>query len=291
MNIKDFNGSNNTYRLTITPQLAAKWLAVSAGACLDIDDNVAKSYAETMRHGCWRLTGDSVKIDTGGRVKDGQHRLKACVLAGTTFETLVAIVCTEAESVAVRPVPRQVPNPATEPKGEPFKKPVNWVSIASAVRAYLHLTDYSRWRKQCKIPESAVVKEYSGKKELYDLATREGRRIYGRVKAINVSTIASAVVYLSHDKGYSPESVILFFEKTCDELDRTSDTINALRDFLKLKMPPGRAKHDDTLVRKAMAYSFEKWSQGIEMDRIVGMYSTSIRDWKDVRSCSCKQDY
>lgn len=46
------------------------------------------SYAKAMREGAWSDTGDTIKIDTEGRLVDGQHRLHALVEAGVTLPFL-----------------------------------------------------------------------------------------------------------------------------------------------------------------------------------------------------------
>lgn len=43
-----------------------------------------------MRDGKWNgMNGEAIRFDTEGRLVDGQHRLWACVLAETPFETLM----------------------------------------------------------------------------------------------------------------------------------------------------------------------------------------------------------
>lgn len=47
-------------------------------------------YAEAMRSGGWIMNGMPVIFDQEGHLVDGRHRLEACILSDTPFETLVA---------------------------------------------------------------------------------------------------------------------------------------------------------------------------------------------------------
>src|SRR4030095_4066006 len=46
--------------------------------------------------GEWQLTGDSIKLDDEGRVRDGQHRLEAIYRSNTPVQALVVRNVTEA---------------------------------------------------------------------------------------------------------------------------------------------------------------------------------------------------
>lgn len=45
--------------------------------------------AKDMREGRWQFNGETIKLGTDGRIIDGQHRLAACVLADSSFRTLM----------------------------------------------------------------------------------------------------------------------------------------------------------------------------------------------------------
>ena len=44
----------------------------------------------TIQRGEWQLTGEAIKLDDEGRVRDGQNRLHAIVQAGTPVRSVVA---------------------------------------------------------------------------------------------------------------------------------------------------------------------------------------------------------
>lgn len=78
----------NTRIVTVTPDMAEEFLAMNVH-----NRNVSRQnftqLTETMRRGEWKLNGEAIKLDTNGRVLDGQHRLHACVESGVPFETVL----------------------------------------------------------------------------------------------------------------------------------------------------------------------------------------------------------
>lgn len=72
----------------ITPALAAEYLKANTNnrpcAKMRVYD-----LAGAMKRGEWVLNGDAIRFSEDGVLLDGQGRLKACVLAGVSFETMV----------------------------------------------------------------------------------------------------------------------------------------------------------------------------------------------------------
>lgn len=80
----------------ITPEDARRYLETRSDG---YDPNRKKSvneqksiagYAEAMRAGGWIMNGMPIIFDQDGHLVDGYHRLEACILAETPFDTLVA---------------------------------------------------------------------------------------------------------------------------------------------------------------------------------------------------------
>jgi hypothetical protein len=80
--------ARNVSIVTMTPEWAAKLLATNKNN-RSISKNAVAAMARDMIAGKWRLNGDAVRIGADGELKDGQHRLSACVVAGVTFQTLL----------------------------------------------------------------------------------------------------------------------------------------------------------------------------------------------------------
>jgi hypothetical protein len=81
---------------TITPERAENLLAKAKGFMdqhglrqRTMKPSKVAEYARAMQTSEWQLNGEAVILDKHGIVKDGQHRLKACVQAKVQFETVV----------------------------------------------------------------------------------------------------------------------------------------------------------------------------------------------------------
>lgn len=72
----------------ISPALAAAMLDKNVHN-RKVSPALVTKLAQDMTEGRWGLTGEAVKFDTQGNLIDGQHRLRACVKADKSFETLV----------------------------------------------------------------------------------------------------------------------------------------------------------------------------------------------------------
>lgn len=77
-----------TETLMITPAMAAEFLKKNT-VNRKIDERRQATYARDMRAGNWRLTHQGICFDSNGNLSDGQHRLRACVVSGKSFKTLV----------------------------------------------------------------------------------------------------------------------------------------------------------------------------------------------------------
>ena len=75
--------------MTVTPELARGWLD-RGGANRKLVPNRVETYAAAMRRGEWQVTGDTIKLDSESRVRDGQHRLEAIFQSGIPIQTWVA---------------------------------------------------------------------------------------------------------------------------------------------------------------------------------------------------------
>lgn len=76
-------------RIKVTPSMARKWLE-SQKNYRKLRPFVLRSYKADMKSGFWTDCGDTIKLDTHGRLVDGQHRLQAIVDLDLTMHFWVA---------------------------------------------------------------------------------------------------------------------------------------------------------------------------------------------------------
>jgi hypothetical protein len=76
--------------VTVTPELAAKWLERNHTQNRPINWKRVEAMANDMRTpGAWKLTHQAIAFDGEGDLIDGQHRLQAVVQAGKPVQMLV----------------------------------------------------------------------------------------------------------------------------------------------------------------------------------------------------------
>jgi len=74
--------------LAVTPAMAEAWLKNNPRN-RTVSEKLIKAYARDMSEGNWVLNGEAVKVSETGQLLDGQQRLAAVVLAGTTIPMVV----------------------------------------------------------------------------------------------------------------------------------------------------------------------------------------------------------
>lgn len=80
--------------VTVTPQLATKWLDQSNTNNRAVRWPHVSALADDMKKGRWRgQNGEPIKFDTSGRMFEGQHRCYACIESDSPFETLLITDC------------------------------------------------------------------------------------------------------------------------------------------------------------------------------------------------------
>lgn len=76
--------------VTVTPEVAAMWLAAYNDKNRSLRESYVTRLATDMSEGKWRgRNGEAIRFDTTGRLVDGQHRLRACIAADRSFDTLL----------------------------------------------------------------------------------------------------------------------------------------------------------------------------------------------------------
>lgn len=75
--------------ILVTPKMAEQWLETSNRLNRNISENVVKQYAADMKKGYWQFNGEVIQFGKDGKLKNGQHRLKAIVMAGVPVKMSV----------------------------------------------------------------------------------------------------------------------------------------------------------------------------------------------------------
>lgn len=78
-------------RVTITPVTAKAWLLRNVENNRPVSSSTVSRYARDMKTGSWDVNGEPIKFTKSGKMIDGQHRLRACIESGVSFETVVVL--------------------------------------------------------------------------------------------------------------------------------------------------------------------------------------------------------
>jgi hypothetical protein len=79
-----------TTQQLVTPEMAETWLAKNACNQRKLRAGVVERYARDIKAGQWLLTHQGVAFNTRGELIDGQHRLRAIVLANLPVWLMVS---------------------------------------------------------------------------------------------------------------------------------------------------------------------------------------------------------
>ena len=74
--------------MEITPDIAEEMLKSSSGN-RPIRPSHVRLLSAAMRRGEWRVISNGIGFDLNGKLRDGHHRLTACIQSGVTFRSLV----------------------------------------------------------------------------------------------------------------------------------------------------------------------------------------------------------
>ena len=69
----------------ITPEMAKLTLSETNKKNRPFSSAKVIDYSKDMQNENWSLNGETIKFGSDGLLKDGQHRLEACVRANTSF--------------------------------------------------------------------------------------------------------------------------------------------------------------------------------------------------------------
>jgi len=193
---------------TITPNLANHILADETMVNVDQrkrNKRKVDQYAESMRNGNWSLTGDTIKMSH--KLEDGQHRLKACVDAKTSFKTFIMFGLDEE-------IFYRLDQGKVRDRGDIFHMDkIKYPTVVSAATRWVRILNEGTGRGAYYIPEE-LLEYYRNnlKNEAFEFFVKLA------VAARKVSKIPPApliaMCYLEHTKGVSKNKLIQFINDT-----------------------------------------------------------------------------
>ena len=229
---------------TITPTMARNYLENNTRN-RKINNQTVKRYAVDMKSGNWKLNGETIVFDVDNVLKQGQHRLLACIKADTPFKTVV-----------VRGVDNDTFDTIDTGHGRNMSDMFSAANIANATELMQVLSKYyglkiSKGALSAKGDMNITARgkygnknilgreTYIADKEYYDdiivwmKSIKKSHKELIKSLRLSAGDIAGCVVFRNKDKGHDIEICKDFFEELCHVNTKEEHPyINSLRDVL-----------------------------------------------------------
>lgn len=269
---------------TITPQIAEAYLRKNDNV-RKVTWGVVAKYAEDMKHGRWLLSSETIAFDENGYLKDGQHRLLACVKSGCSFQTLVVRGLEDgADSVVDIGKTR---SPSDQLKGYEYADKVAAIAkIARATKAgslglgipsFLNGRSRQAGKGQAQVTVPEQVEDAKENRDEYTECIRIGYRLQG-LFGKGGATIYSYFIWLVRWLGEG-DQVEDYINDICATKQK-SYTASVVRTYI-FKLT--KEKNNKTLILAALLYGYTAYCDGREIEvirqplKIFGVWETKIR--------------
>lgn len=217
--------------IMITPEIAEKLLNFNSKN-RPIKDNTVKFYLTQMQSDQWIFNGEPLQFNSKGELINGQHRLKAQIIAGKTFPTVI-----------VRNVPDDSYRTLDQQHTRSLADMLEMEQIKGATLKAAILTKFFLWSKKDgttdvktslrkkNINKTEVMDEYYKRKEIYDQIHDKAVKYYQRLDLLAPSEYGGFICLLNIHKGHEIHKVYEFFDQFAS-YEKSIKTITKLRDKL-----------------------------------------------------------
>lgn len=229
--------------VTVTPELAAEWLARNTKN-RTISQRAVDQYAADMERDAWPFTGQPIIFDSAGALIDGQHRLTAQVKAAVTLPWLVITGAPSAVQDFV-----DIGRPRSVANQLQIKGKADSNSLAAVARLSLVLGGNRAPSKPQTLEDAqANIEEYSA-------AAHIGRRT---AQLIRGSSAAYAIAFL-HLRRIDETAAVEFFEALQTGANLPGDSPVLIARTYIAKNVSGKGLNDSARVA-FINYLFKTWN-------------------------------
>jgi hypothetical protein len=235
----------------VTPKLATELLMANgpsqSGRNRRLSESVAKRYARDMSEGRWQLNGQGIKISAGGRILDGQHRLKAIILSGKTIRTVIIRGLSDDVFTTLDQGKKKGINQALQSSGLS-----HWTSLAAAASHYWHITVGGS--NYIDVPTTSELQEVVEQNPLLLESVKYSTR--SSMRALGSQTLLAAVHYITTSK--NPEKGAEFFEHLSTGAGLESK--NPILDLRNRMMNDRNNKRSKSIERTKLGWIVTSWN-------------------------------
>ncbi len=183
-------------------------------------------YSREMTLGNWQLTPHGISFDIDGKLIDGQHRLTAIVVSGTSQMFMVF-------SNVPKSTFKVLDTGKKRNAGDMLSilNVKNSTNVSATINKYMALANGNSG-PAIKVSNTIVLDVYNKNAATIDEIVSSSYVMYRKLKLLNLSEIASMIMYLHLDKGHSMGIISSFFEQLITGKDVSNSTIEILREKL-----------------------------------------------------------
>lgn len=213
----------------VTPEMAREILANHNELNRRMNMGHVKALAHNMKTGTWRFNGDTIRFDKDGNLIDGQHRLKAVILADMTITFIFA---EGFDSETIKTIDQEI-KPRNLSDLLKINEVENCNTIAGIINKYfvMKLSNASfldshrrssgggtsgpagKARKLASIDEK--FNEYANDPLFYEDLVVYVRKCYNNYDYLTPSNIGGMYAYLYKEKHHSHAEIKGFFDGLC----------------------------------------------------------------------------
>lgn len=259
---------------TITPEIAQKYLETNTERQRRVRKTLVSAYAKDMARNCWQLNMTPVRFDLSGKLIDGQHRLKACILAGVPFVTAVARGINPEVITTIDTSGTRTPGDMLQVRGIP-----NGNVVASAGRLLLAYERYTQGVTAGFSDSGGGIYFSYSKPELMEFVISRYEELYPASLATSPKALKSLMspawatfLYAVFARKDAVLAKAFFDTLSTGENLHTSDPIYQLRQRL-LEMASKRNRYSQ--MTNILAYTIKSWNRVRR-----GEKATQILVWK-----------
>ncbi len=178
-----------------------------------LSPSVIKRYSKSMKDGKWTLNGQAIILDADDNLLDGQHRLEACVEAGTSFTTLLTKGVSREVAFATMDTGRKrTPADILAMMGS-----IDHKATSTAIRMLIR---YKRTIHNIAgdkgNPEAYEVATFFEEHPEIETAAEISGGLGAKLKPIIAPHVAVAVIYMAMELGHDEETLKNFFTRLRD---------------------------------------------------------------------------
>lgn len=243
--------------ITITPELAARWLERVPEEQRSMRDNAVDRFAQDMRTSNWRIDYSPYHFSKEGELINGQHRLQAIIESHVTLEDQVVVFGMDRDDYEL----------LDQGSKRTFADTLRWHRFAnpnvvsSLVHKYYYWTMNGTFMKANEAPTQRELLQIANnyQEEMY-ASIKAGQMVANRVKPFTNTVVATAHL-LCHR--IEPNDADAFFGRLADgeELSR-GNAIHTLRNRWAVNAAKQREKPNANAQAAHLLKAWNYWRDG-----------------------------